>query len=298
VLEDADLGIAYLDLKGLEALYRGNAGVIRAVLGALPAAYRPRVGIAGGKFIAYVAALQAEPGSAYHAPADAAAFLSGLSVLRLPGPWEMRARLWDFGLRTIGSVARIPFDAMQGEFGAEGARLWHLANGQDPEHLLPRSHETRIHVETSFPAPSASLPVIFVALESLLVKVFGGIRGQYARAAVLEGRIAGRPPWVKRCVFKEAVGDANQALPLLRDRLGQLTLPGPLDGLSLTLSDFTGEPGRQESLFLDVRRHADMDEAIRQLRVRMGYSPMYQIREMEPWSRIPERRHALVPYEP
>lgn len=299
LVEDADLGVAYVDLQGLERLYGDEPRLITALLSALPQAYRPRIGVAESKFTAYIAAMHAAPGSACRAPADAAAFLSGLPIPRLPAAWETKVRLMDFGLKTIGSLAALPFDAMQGEFGKEGARLWHLANDQDRDPLLPRSHKESLAAETAFPTPSASLPAILIALEGLLREAFGNLQGRYVRVAVMEGQVAYRPPWNKRCVFKEPVSEAGAAFRLLRDRLDQLALPGPLETLSLTLTDLSGEVGRQESLFQDVRRQADMDEAIRQLRVRLeGRSPMYRIREMEPWSRIPERRHALVPYEP
>jgi DNA polymerase-4/protein ImuB len=243
--------------------------------------------------------LQAEPGSAFHAPKDAAAFLSDLPVLRLPAAWETKTRLVGFGLETIGSVAQLSFDAMQGEFGKEGARLWHLARGEDDERLVPRSHEERLSVETTFATPSVSLPVILVALEGLSIKAFKGLRGRFARVATLEGRLVQRPPWSKRIAFKEPVGDATKAFHLLRDRLSQLVLPSPLETLSLTLTGLTGESGRQESLFRDVQRHANLDNAIRQLRSRMwGQPQIYQVRELQQWSRIPERRRALVPYEP
>ncbi|GIT45112.1 MAG: hypothetical protein Ct9H300mP11_30480 [Chloroflexota bacterium] len=29
-----------------------------------------------------------------------------------------------------------------------------------------------------------------------------------------------------------------------------------------------------------------------------GKPPIYQLKEIEPWSRIPERRQALVPFDP
>lgn len=299
IVEDADLGIAYVDLHGLEPLYGTEAALTKVLINAFPSGYRARIGVAEGKFTAYIAALRAEPGSAFRAPRDAAAFLSQLPILRLPAAWETKARLLGFGLETIGSVARLPLDAMQGEFGKEGAWLWHLARGEDDERLVPRSHEERLKAETTFATPSVSLPVIMVALEGLSVQAFSGLRGRFARVAGLEGRVVRKPPWSKRIAFKEPIGDANRALRLLRDRLSQLVLPGPLETLALTLTDLTGESGRQESLFRDVQRQADLDSAIRQLRARIGgQSQIYQVRGMQPWSRIPERRSALVPYEP
>jgi len=37
---------------------------------------------------------------------------------------------------------------------------------------------------------------------------------------------------------------------------------------------------------------------VRQLKARYGRSPVAQVVEVEPWSRIPERRHALIDYDP
>ena len=38
---------------------------------------------------------------------------------------------------------------------------------------------------------------------------------------------------------------------------------------------------------------------IKQLAVRLGHRPpIYQVRGVEPWSRIPERRQALVEFDP
>ena len=38
--------------------------------------------------------------------------------------------------------------------------------------------------------------------------------------------------------------------------------------------------------------------AVRELKLRLGYSPLYRVVEVDPWSRIPERRHALLSFEP
>ena len=39
-------------------------------------------------------------------------------------------------------------------------------------------------------------------------------------------------------------------------------------------------------------------DAVRELKLRIGYSPLYRVVEMDPWSRIPERRHALLSFDP
>ena len=51
-----------------------------------------------------------------------------------------------------------------------------------------------------------------------------------------------------------------------------------------------------EQLFLQPigGRDVFIAEAARQLRARYGHVPLYHVVEVEPWSRIPERRWALV----
>ena len=100
-------------------------------------------------------------------------------------------------------------------------------------------------------------------------------------------------------VFREPVGDPQAAAALVKHTLEGHPPTGPLEELRLTLSGLTGEAGRQESLFGDVRRQENLMEALRQLRARLGSQPpIYQIHEVEPWSRLPERRQALVPFAP
>ena len=300
IVEDADLGLAYVDLRGLEELYGGEAKLVKAIADAVPQIYCPQVGVAEGKFPAYAAALQAEPGRAARVSEDAASFLAPLPVTNLPTSWKIKERLLDFGLNVMGSIAQLPFNTMQGEFGKEGARLWRLANGQDDELLVPRQHEETFTREVTFATPTVSLPAIIVALESLLTRAFvDQLRGRFARVAFLEGRVDSGSTWSKRIGFREPVGSHGHALFILRSRLENLTLPDPLETLSLTLSGITGESGRQESLFPEVRDRARLDDAIHQLRVRLGQRPpIYRVREVEPWSRIPERRRALVAYDP
>ncbi len=38
--------------------------------------------------------------------------------------------------------------------------------------------------------------------------------------------------------------------------------------------------------------------AVQEIKLRLRRSPLYHIIEVQPWSRIPERRYALIDYEP
>jgi DNA polymerase-4/protein ImuB len=115
----------------------------------------------------------------------------------------------------------------------------------------------------------------------------------------MEARVLRRPPWTRRFAFKQAVNGKERALSALKVSLESADLPGALEDMRLTLSGITGESGIQASLFDDIRRQDQLRETVRQLEARLGARPpIYQVRDVEPWSRIPERRQALVQYDP
>jgi DNA polymerase-4/protein ImuB len=153
----------------------------------------------------------------------------------------------------------------------------------------------------AFPAPAITLHVILVAIETLLSRAFARpiLRGRCVRTAAMEGSVLQKPPWTRRITFKEAVNSKDRAFFALKSLLDTVSLPGPLEDMKLTLSGLTGESGIQSSLFPDVRRQEQLREMMRQLEARLGRRPpIYQVRDIEPWSRIPERRQALVQFDP
>ncbi len=43
---------------------------------------------------------------------------------------------------------------------------------------------------------------------------------------------------------------------------------------------------------------SSLREAVMELKLKLGFSPLYRVVEIDPWSRIPERRHALLNFDP
>ena len=141
------------------------------------------------------------------------------------------------------------------------------------------------------------MPTILSGIESLLSRAYtrAELARRYARQAIVESRVFRHPPWTMRVAFKEPAGSGPNALFGIKTKLDTVAIPGPLEDMRITLSGLTGEAGRQESMWTEVKRSQRMEEAIKQLRSRLGGPPpIYKVRELEPWSRIPERRHALV----
>ena len=304
MVERAGLGCAYVGLEGLELMYGGEARVVASLIQAAPSEFNPRVGVAGGKFPAYVAAVTTKGGRATRMPRDAAglaAFLSELSIGLLPLTWASKTRLHRFGIHTLGQLSSLPVGSVQAQLGAEGRVAWQLANGVDNSPLAPHRPQQAVEETMTFPSPTVTWSPILTALGMLLGRAFARpeIGGRYVRIATIESHVYRLPPWVKRFGFKEAVGSKDRALFALKSRLDSVTLPGPLEDMKLTLTEFTGESGIQTNLFSDVRKQEQLKEMMRQLEAVLGSKPpIYQMKEIEPWSRIPERRQALVPFEP
>ncbi len=300
-VEEDDLGQAYIRLTGLELLHGGEGRLIAALLSAVPSHLAPRIGIGPNKFAATVAAYQSRTGKPFRTPDDLTRFFAPLPVELLPVPWTTIARLHSFGLRTLGQLARLSLGALQAQFGPEGRLMARLARGIDDRTLVPRRHDEVVEASLAFPDPIATIGIVLTAVESLLARVFSQsrMRGRFARVCTIEAAVFRAPTWHKRMVFKEPLGDRTKAFSVVRTTLEGAPPPGALEELRLTLSAITGEGGKQESLFRDVRRQENLKEALRQLKERLGMqAPIYHVREVEPWSRLPERRQALVPFAP
>ena len=301
LVEKAELGSIYVGLDGLETMYGGEARLITSLLQAVPQEFNPRIGVALGKFPAYVAAVTSGGGRATRVPGGVAGFLKEFSIDLLPMSWENKTRLHRFGLHTLGQLAALPVGSVQAQLRSEGKKAWELASGIDRSPLLPYRHEEAVTEFLTFPSPTITQYAILTAMETLLGRAFTRpqIRGKYVRTAAIESQVLRHPPWTRRFAFKEAVGNKEKALFSLKSRLDSIALPGPLEDMKLTLSGFTSESGIQSSLFLDVRKHEQLREMMQQLEALLGCRPpIFQVRDVEPWSRIPERRQALVPFDP
>jgi len=301
LVEKGDLGRTFVDMHGTEAIYGSDEGMTLALLGAVPHGFGPRVGLAESKFPAYVAAVASKADGATMVSENVKGFLAEFSIDLLPLTWEDRARMHQFGLHKMGQIASLSVGSMQAQFGTEGRVAWELANGIDKSLLVPSKHQESVTESLTFSIPSVSLYAILPAVEVLLGRIFShpSLRGKYLRSVFVQANVLNRSPWSKRIVFKSPVNKKESALFALRNALEATDIPGPLEDLRMTVSDTAGESGIQSSLFVEVRKLQQLREAMRQLEARLrARPPIYRVMDVEPWSRIPERRQALVEFVP
>jgi protein ImuB len=127
--------LVYLDVAGLEGLFGDERQIgQRLVRGAAVRGLQVRVGVAGSRLGARVAACRGD-GVTVIAPGTDAGYLASapLAFLDLSDEWTTRLGRW--GIRTLGELAALPAAGMFERLGSDGVRLQHVARGEDSRPL-------------------------------------------------------------------------------------------------------------------------------------------------------------------
>lgn len=302
LVEETAPGLLYADLGGLQRLYPAVADLDRAIRDHTPAELHPRLGIAARKFTASVAAQAAgADGTQAVAAQDSATFLAPQPIDWLPLEEEMRSRLRLLGLETLGALAALPRHAVEAQFGLIGGWAWQAANGLDPSPIIPRRAEEGISEALEAQPPLVSREAVEHGAKQLLARALRhpAAQGRFVRALQLHAITENERVWTHRHVLKEPSSDRSRLWTVIRAVLETASYPGPIATLSLELLGLTVESGIQASLFPGQIRHRErLGVMVRQLKARYRESPVKQLVEVAPCSRIPERRYALMDYDP
>ncbi|MCC7025292.1 MAG: hypothetical protein IT338_20830 [Thermomicrobiales bacterium] len=299
--DPAQPGCYLIDLTGTERLLGPPRRVAERLLQTVPAILRPRAGIAPTPFAARIAAHQAASGAIQ--VVDAAmvpAFLAPAPVSLLPLPPDKLRRLERLGLRTLGDLAVLLPAAVQARFGAKGRRAWELARGNDRDPVRARPRPETVTESLTLPAPAATREMLAIAVTRLVLRAFDrpALRNRHVRQARLRATLEGGQSWEQTATLREP-GGHKRLIAALGYRIQGLALPGPVETLTLELSGLIDATSRQELLpSFHSRRPCQLAEASRQLKQRFGTSGLYHVAEVEPWSRLPERRQALIAFDP
>lgn len=230
--EEADPWRFYLDAGGVAPRYGDEAGWGHAVLAdAWAAVGAARLGLAGSKFAAGVAARTALPATNLHVVTEPdAAFLAPLPLDELPLSDEAQRRLRLLGMHTMGQLAALPRVAVAEQFGPESLTAWRWARGQDDRPVRGRRCRT-VAASHDFGAPETRAEALLVVATHLAERA-------------LRDLPVGRRAWAIRRVRLEARTAEGEALRV-GARLGDV--PGP-ETLRALLGRMIGRlPRRGES---------------------------------------------------
>ena len=300
-IEPVEAGRCFVDISGLDRHYPTDTAIAQALLASLSPVLRPRVGLGPTRFTSWIAARMASPGAANTIPVQSVTTtLDRLPVSWLPLEHDLLIKLDRLGLRTLADVRALPSAALQARFGPLGKDIHAWASGRDDATVFPRPTIEAVREEFTLPAPIASRDMLLLALRHVVLRAFNrpAMRHREVRQARIRIMIEGGQSWEREFTFPQALGP-HRLIYLLQHRLQNLELPGPAEVLHLDLLGLTRQTAVQELIpMFRPRQEKPLIEAARQLTQRYGESPLSHIVEVEPWSRIPERRFALMAFEP
>lgn len=300
-VEPGPEGVWFMDVDGLVGCYGTQEAMASAILDSAPRALGPRLGIAPGKFPALVAARRAGAGRFLDVQSrQVEDFLAGQPVEMLPVPEEMRRRLRLLGIETLGALIELPRSALAAQFGIQGGLAWDLARGEDDSPVRPPERPETVAERAGFEVPLTSREALLVAAEQALGRALRDRRmtARAVRQAVLRAETERGACWERTVTFKEALAERDRLWTALRTVLGEAQLPGPVSRLELELTGLVTAQGRQLALAVGQRRlREQLEDALRHLKARYGYCPVGRVVEVEPWSRIPEQRLALIDFD-
>jgi protein ImuB len=296
-VESGRAGEAFFEAGGLSRLWGGIEGVLAQVRRRL--GRRVRVGAGPGRFCAYVAATS----SAGIVPdAKAAEFLEPLPVSLLCGRLgdqgaadDLPNELERLGISTLGRLAGLSRDAVADRFGRLGLRAQRLARGED-DSLRPRPASEAIAVELELPE-AVSGQQLERTLELLISRLLAhrARRGRTLRTLRLSARLAAGGGWRRQIALRRATSDRSRITDALLPHLG--LLPAPATTLRLEALALGPDTGDQLSLSGPAEeRRRRISEAVRQTRSAAGADSLLRVLEVDPESRVPERREVLMPF--
>src|SRR4051794_13232235 len=294
-VESDRAGEAFFEAAGLSRLWGGIEGVLKRVRRQL--GKTARLGAGPGRFCAYVAASSS---GGIVPEGKAGEFLEPLPVSLLCGRLgedgeDLPNELERLGISTLGRLAGLPRDAVADRFGRIGPRARRLARGED-EPLRPRPIAEAIAVELELPE-AVSGPQLERSLELLISRLLAhsGRRGRRLRTLRLSARLAAGGGWRRQVALRRASADRSRLADALLPHL--TLLPSPAAALRLEAVALGPETGEQLSLSSpEEQRRRRIAEAVRQTRSAAGADSVLRVLEVDPESRVPERREVLMPF--
>jgi protein ImuB len=320
VIEPAELGRAFVGVDGLEGLYGSPRQQLEVITGAAEvaevgrvAAARPpagppaRLGWARGKFTAWVAATRATPGNPIIvSDGERGAFLKSQPVAALPLHPDNHRRLLQLGIKTLGDLAALPEAAVTAQFGREGKAAWRLAAGVFDEPVTGKARPQPIVASLDYPSPVADRGMIAHTIGVLIEHALRDPRrtGWRVQTVRVRATLEQGASWMIEVMLKDPAALRERIHAPLLTHLERTPPTGAVESLAVEFTAFARGTDELQLFARDAaaaaragRRRA-LRGAAREIHQRLKRHMLYRVVEVQPWSRLPERRYALIAFEP
>jgi DNA polymerase-4 len=193
LVEPISIDEAFLDVTASRALFGDGEEIARRIRAAIADEVRltASVGVASTKLVAKIASdLRKPDGLVVVPPGTEAAFLAPLPISRLWGVGPQTAAvLRDFGVATIGDLARADRAALVRRLGRHGAALVDRAVGVDPDPVADPDAAKSIGHEHTFDVDTSDPEVIERTLLAMSEGVSGRLRESGLRAHTITVKV-------------------------------------------------------------------------------------------------------------
>jgi DNA polymerase IV len=276
-VEPLSIDEAFLDVTGSARLFGDGETIARKIQREVEEEERlsASVGVAPSKFVAKIASDLKKPHGLVVVKADEVErFLAPLPLERLFGAGPKTAeQLHRLGARTIGDVARLPFEHLAAALGDSGARHFHeLAHGRDPRRVEPDREAKSLGHEHTFDEDVADREVVARTLLWLADELCWRLRrhGLAGRTVSLKLRTGDFKTVHRAETVAAPIDTADALLTVARRLLAKAdTTRKAIRLVGISLSQFESP---QRSLFVDERekREHDVASALDKVKERFG----------------------------
>jgi protein ImuB len=188
-VEDADAGLVFVDVVGLEGLVGDGARIAERLARAARAVGLPaRVGVAGTRTAARVAARLASR-TAVVPPGSEAPTLAPVAVTALEWPPAVAAALARWGVTTLGELAALPRAGLAARLGSAGLAAHDVAAGGDVTPFRPWTPPPFWEEVQTLDWELEALPALEAVLERVLGRLTARLVAAHLAADALELRL-------------------------------------------------------------------------------------------------------------
>jgi nucleotidyltransferase/DNA polymerase involved in DNA repair len=255
----------------------------------------PAVGLAGGKFPAYVAAGSIGVNRVLClTPGQEGSFLAPLEATCLPLEAELARRFELFGLRTVGQFAALPVGAVQAQFGPTGRWLHQLARGYDERpvqaHQVPRVEKITRHLDDPVEDRAVLVRLAQTMIQELATRL--ATQGQGALTLAFTLHLADAV-WQDRLALRQPTADPARLTRQFTTLIERARITSGVVAITLQLNDLVTLKPEQLGLFAaaypteQLRRFGEL---LPRLVSRYGPDCFFEPVLTSPHATLPERR--------
>ncbi len=279
LVEPLSIDEAFLDLGGTERLHGQNPGGTLARFARRveeDVGVTVSVGLSYCKFLAKMASELDKPrGYAVIGRAQARAFLAERPVGSIWGVGRVaEERLARDGFRLIGDIQKLEEVEMFRRLGAEGGRLWRLANGIDDRSVSPDRETKSVSAETTFEDDISDPAALAQTLYRLCEKVSGRLKKQEiaGRTLTLKLKTADFKLRTRARALSEPTQLASRMFGPARELLAREAVGERFRLIGVGLSDLCAPDDADHGDLVDtgVARDKATEAAMDKLRARFG----------------------------